>query len=190
VAFAALGAAVKAVPLPWLPHTLAQRLRGALVQDIATRHRVALTPSARSVLSNPTTTKRKHGPMAEAIAYLSRKLFARFGPLAVLLPLRAALETFVLGHLFDRYLAHTARKPGARFEVKEARLVRHAIERAVVRIANTDAGLQWVPAPRPPEEYRDDVTRLLDGVLSATTTIPAWVLHRLDTAFDDALTEP
>ena len=188
--FALLGAAMRSVPFPWLPTTLAERLRGALVQDIATRHGIALSPNARATLASPEPLKRKQGPMSVALAYIGRKIFARFGPLAALLPVRAALETYVLGYLFDRYLSHTPREPGSRFEVREARLVRRAIERAVLRIASTEGGLKWVPSPRPPEESRDEITQLVDGVLTATTLVPSWLLQRLDTAFDDALTEP
>jgi hypothetical protein len=189
-AFALLGAAMRSVPIPWLPNTLAQRLRGALVQDIANRHGVVLSPNARATLASPEPLKRKHGPMSEAFAYLGRKLFARLGRLAVLLPVRAALETYVLGYLFDRYLSRTPRGPRARFEVREARLVRRAIEQAIVRIASAEGGLRWVPPPPPPEESRDELTQLLDSLLASTTLVPSWLLQRLDAAFNDALNEP
>ncbi len=189
-AFALLGAAMRTVPFPWLPNTLAEKLRGALVHDIATRHGVALSPNARSTLASPEPLKRKHGPVSDALGYIGRKLFARFGPLSALLPVRAALETYVLGHLLDHYLSRVPREAGARFEVREARLVRRAIERAILRIASTEGGLRWVPTPPPPEESRDELTQLLDGVLSAATLVPSWLLQRLDAAFDDALTEP
>ena len=114
----------------------------------------------------------------------------RLGPLAVLPPLRAGLETFVLGHLFDRYLERAPRAHGASgcwIELEEANAVRGAIERAVLRAASTEAGFQWERAPLPPVESRDDVTQALDGLLSATTIVPSWLVRRLDAAFDDTL---
>ena len=187
--FALLGAAVGAVPFPWLPSALARRLRGALVQDIAARHGLSLSPGARSILAEPTGTKKKQGAVAQAFGYIGRKVLVRFGPLAVLPPLRSALEMYVLGYLVDRYIARTLPKETTRLEVKDARLVLHAIERAVVRVASPEGGLQWPATPHPPEELRDELTQALDGLLSATSTIPSWLLHRLDLAFDEVLAE-
>jgi hypothetical protein len=188
--FAVLGAAAGTVPLPWLPAALARRIRGALVQDIAARHGVGLSPGARSVLADPERDRKKHGAVAEAFAYLGRKLLVRFGPLGVLPPLRAALETYVLGYLLDRYLRRAARPwgdAGERIEVREAKLVRGAIERAVVRVASPESGLQWPAMPVSPDDSRDELTQAVDGLLSATATIPSWLLHRLDVAFDEVL---
>ncbi len=188
--FAVLGAAVGTVPLPWIPDALSRRLRGALVQDIAARHGVALSGGARGILADPSGSRRKQGAVAQAFTYLGRKLLVRFGPLAVLPPLRAGLETYVLGYLFDRYLSVGRSGGGSRVEVKEARLVRSAIERAVVRVASPEGGLQWPGTPHAPddgEDTRDEITQALDGLLSATSTIPSWLLHRLDLAFDEVL---
>jgi hypothetical protein len=186
--FAVLGAALGTVPLPWLPDALARRLRGALVQDIAARHRVALCPEARAVLADPKTSRQKRGALSEAFAFLGRKLLVRFGPLAVLPPLRAAMETYVLGVLFARYLAHGRRDSG-KVLAAEATWVRGAIERAVLRVASPDGALDWPTAPVPLDDSRDELTQALDGLLSATATIPSWLLHRLERAFDDVLSE-
>jgi hypothetical protein len=188
--FAALGAAAGAVPLPWLPDVLARRLRGALVHDIAARHGVALAPGARRVLADPDATKEKRGPLLKAFAYLSRKLLVRFGPLALLPPLRAALETYVLGHLFDRYLSRTARDSATRLDGDEARVVRNAIDRAVLRVVSAEGESRWPTPPLAPEESRDELTRVLDGLLNATATIPSWLLQRLDAAFDETFAHP
>jgi hypothetical protein len=190
--FAVIGAAVGTVPLPWLPDALTRRLRGALVQDIAARHGLALTPDARQILADPKSSKKKRGPLSQALTFLGRKLLVRFGPLAMLPTLRAGLETYVLGHLFDRYLS-LARAPSSgavRIDAPEAQRVREAIERAVVRVASPETGLEWPTTPLPPEESRDEITQALDGLLSATTTIPSWLLHRLDDAFDDVVALP
>jgi len=187
--FALLGAAIGTVPLPWLPDTLARRLRGALVQDIAARHGLPLSPGARTVLADPAGAKAKHGALAQAWRYIGRKLLVRFGPLAVVPPLRAGLETYVLGYLFDRYLSRGERPDGARVEVKEARVIRSAIDRAVLKVASPEGGLQWPAAPPVPEESRDEITQALDALLNGAATIPSWLLRRLDGAFDDVLSE-
>ena len=187
--FAVLGAAAGTVPLPWLPDALARRLRGALVHDIAARHGRALTPDARRILADPATTKRKHGALAAAFAFLSRKLLVRFGPLALLPPLRAGLETYVLGYLFNRYLSRGSGERG-RIEADEARVLREAIERAVLRVVSAEGDRRWPTTPIAPEDSRDEITQALDGLLSATTTIPSWLQERLARAFDDTLAHP
>jgi hypothetical protein len=186
-AFALLGAAAGTVPLPWVPDALARRLRGALVQDITARHGLALTPAARLALSDPGGAKKKRSPFGEALRFLSRKLLVRFGPLALWSPVRAGIETYVLGHLLDRYVSRWRKVVGARMEVAEARMVREAIERAVVRVASPEMELDWPALPLAPEDSRDELTQAVDGLLRATTTVPSWLLHRLDAAFDDAL---
>src|SRR5258708_753294 len=51
--YAALGASVAAVPLPWIPDALVRRVRGALVHDIPVRHGLSLTGDARDALAEP-----------------------------------------------------------------------------------------------------------------------------------------
>jgi hypothetical protein len=186
-AFALLGAAASTVPLPWLPDALSRRLRGALVQDIAARHGRTLTPEARTLLGDPSSASTHRGPVRKAFRYLGRKMLTRFGPLALLPTLRGGLETYVLGYLFDRYLSRTDRTPNGRLEVDEARHVLRAIDRAVIRVASPDLELAWPRTPAPPEELRDELTQALDGLLSATTTVPSWLLARLAAAFDEVM---
>ena len=93
-------------------------------------------------------------------------------------PLRAALETYVLGYLLDRYLSRVPHLRGSRLEVAEARTIREAIDRAVVRVASPEGGLQWPGTPVPPEDSRDEITQALDGLLCATATIPIWPAPR------------
>jgi hypothetical protein len=187
--FAVLGAAAGTVPLPWLPDALARRVRGALVQDIAARHGLALSRDARTVLSSPSSSKKRNGALAQAFAYLGRKILVRFGPLGVLPPLRAGLETYALGHLFHRYLERGRTETG-RLEEREALELTFAIERAVIRVASPERGLEWPTAPSTPEDTRDELTQVVDGLLNATATVPSWLLHRLDLAFDEVLKEP
>jgi len=188
--FAVLGGFIGTVPLPWLPDALARRLRGALVPDVAARHGRALTPDARATLADPSGTKAKRGPLSQAFTYLGRKLLVRIGPLAVVPPIRGALETYVLGYLFDRYLSRPEETGRMRIDGEEARVVRRAIEQAILHVVSPERGLEWKANPLSPEESRDEITQALDGILSATTTIPSWLLQRLATAFDEALASP
>jgi hypothetical protein len=75
-------------------------------------------------------------------------------------------------------------------EEPEARGLVLTIERAVIRVASPERGLEWPTAPSAPEDTRDEITQVLDGLLNATATVPSWLLHRLDLAFDEVAREP
>jgi hypothetical protein len=100
-------------------------------------------------------------------------------------PVRSALATFVLGHLFHRYL-DTRDAKSRRIDEEEAVALRRNIDRALVH-ALTAA------SPSEPESYealpledlRDELTQTVDGVLIATANLPSWLIRRLDAAFDD-----
>ena len=185
--YAALGAAAGAVPLPWLPDAVARRVRGALVQDISVRHGLSITREARELLSEPAGTEGPRGFGGQAFRFVSRRLLGRFGPLGMVAPIRGGLETFVLGHLFSRYLEGARRERAARIDVEEARLVRRAIDRALLLTVSPEVHAQMTAAPRPPEELRDGPPQLLDGVLMTVASGPEWILRRLEAAFDEAV---
>src|SRR5580700_3334203 len=96
--YAAMGATVAAVPLPWLPDSLARRVRGALVHDIAVRHGLSLTRDARDVLSEPLGPDGPRSLLAQAARFLGARFavrtLTRFGPLGMVWPARAALLTW------------------------------------------------------------------------------------------------
>ena len=119
--YAAIGAVAGAVPLPWLPDVFARRVRGALVQDLVGRHGLSITPEARDLLAEPAGTEGPRGLGAQAVRFVTRRLLGRFGPLAIVPPIRSGLETFVLGHLFARYLDAARTERAARIDVEEAR---------------------------------------------------------------------
>src|SRR5271170_5741091 len=130
--YAALGAAAGSVPLPWLPDAFARRVRGALAQDLAARHGLSITREARDLLSEPAGTEGPRSVGAQAMRFVTRRLLGRFGPLGFVPPIRSGLETFVLGHLFARYLDGLRTERAARIDVQEAREVRRAIDRALL----------------------------------------------------------
>lgn len=185
--FAFLGAVAGGVPLPWLPDALERRVRGALAQDTAARHRLSLTREARAVFAEPGGAEGPRGALRHALRFVASKLLIRFGPLGMLPPVRSGLSTFVLGHLFARYLDSFRKERAVRIDVAEAQRVRGAIDHALVRAltGELDSGREALGGS--PEDLRDEVTQLVDGVLIATAGVPAWLLRRLNAAFDDVL---
>jgi hypothetical protein len=185
--YAALGAAAGSVPLPWLPDAFARRVRGALAQDLAARHGLSITREARDLLSEPAGTEGPRSVGAQAMRFVTRRLLGRFGPLGFVPPIRSGLETFVLGHLFARYLDGLRTERAARIDVQEARALRRAIDRALVLAVSPELHTQIDNAPRATEELRDTFTQVVDGVLMTFAGAPAWMLGRIEAAFDEAL---
>ena len=189
--YAAMGAGTGTVPLPWVPDVLARRVRGSLVQDIAVRHGVVLEPGAREALAARTAPGEKHGLVRQAVRFVGSTLAKRAlsltavgAPMALVGPVRGALDTYVLGHLFDRYLVRRA-ATGPRIAEDEARRVRSAIDRALLRALTVD--VDPVRAPSPLDDTRDGTTTFIDGVLSFAAGVPEQLIVRLDTAFDDIM---
>jgi hypothetical protein len=187
--YAVLGAVAGAVPLPWIPDAFTRRVRGALVQDLAARHGLSITREARDILAEPAGTEGPRSLGAQAMRFVTRRFLGRFGPLAFVPPVRGALETFVLGHLFARYLEGARLERAARIDVEEARELRRAIDRALVLAVSPDVHTALDTVQRPAEELRDTVTQVVDGVLMSFASAPEWVLRRIEGAFDEAVTQ-
>ncbi len=185
-AFTLLGAAAGSVPLPWIPTTLVRRVRGALVQDIAARHGLALAKEARTVLAEPSGKARPPGATREAMRYLAVRALKRVGPIRVLPPVRAALDTFVLGRLFARYLASRA-STLHRLDEQEALEVRHIIDGALLRALTADVGAGTDALALPTEDFRDELTQAVDSAIIAAVGVPSWLVRHLDAAFDEML---
>lgn len=181
--YAVMGAAIGLVPLPWLPGALANRVRGALLRDVARRHGLSLSGEARTLLAAPFGPPMMRGLAGQAVAFASARWLGRLGPLAVLAPARGALSTLVLGHLFCRYVATLRKERAVRIDTEEARKIRRAIDVALLRAFTT-------PAPPDPvegldaDDVRDEVTRIIDGALEVVASVPGWLVRRLDAAFD------
>jgi hypothetical protein len=185
--YAAMGASAGAVPLPWIPDVLARRVRGALVHDIAVRHGRSLESDAREALADPAGPNGQSGMIGQALRFLGAKLATRaltgLGPVVLFRPLRAALHTYVLGHLFDRYLERAGTPRHGRISVDEARRVRVAIDRALLRALTVD--VDPLAAPTDADDARDETTAFIDGVLGVAAGVPERLMQRLDAAFDD-----
>jgi uncharacterized protein (DUF697 family) len=185
--YTVMGAASGIVPLPWIPDAIVKRVRGALVHDLVSRHGLSLTPEARTVLVEPAGTEGPRGFISQGVTFAVTRVLGRFGPLAVIPPVRSALGTFVLGHLLQRYLegARTARS--ARIDIEEARRVRRAIDQALLYALTTEARPSREDAPFAAEDLRDQTTQVIDGVLISIASMPGWLTRRLDAAFDEVL---
>lgn len=185
--YTVLGAAAGSVPLPWLPDLVSRRIRGALAQDVAARHGLSLSPEARAIFAEPSGSEGPRGVVKQATLFVAGKLLARIGPLGFLAPVRTAVSTFALGHLFHRYLAHARDERAIRIDLEEARRIRSAIERAMIEGFTGSATAEAEEHPQCPEELRDQTTQFVDGLIMATAGFPGWLVRRLEAAFDDVL---
>ncbi len=184
--YAALGAYAGAVPLPWVPHALARRVRGALVHDVAARHGLSLTPEARGILVDTAGPDEARGLAGRAMRYVgwevAARMMTRFGPLGLVWPVRHALQMYALGHLFGRYLDLSRGDDPVRIDSDEARRIRRAIDGALARAIT----VQTAPMVEPTvvDDQRDAATALVDGLISLTAGVPARLVRRLEAAFD------
>ena len=107
------------------------------MHDVAARHGLSLAREAREVFAEPSGPDGPRGIVAQALRFFGARLAFRaltsFGPVAFVWPLRNALGTYLLGHLFDRYLELARTERAVRIDVEEARRVRLAIDGAVLR---------------------------------------------------------
>jgi hypothetical protein len=187
--YATLGATAGAVPLPWVPDSLLRRLRGALVHDLAVRHGLSLSRDARDVLCEPAGPDGPRGLVSQTVRFVGLRLagraLTRIGPLRLLLPARSALQTWALGHLFDRYLELGRVERAVRVDAGEARRVRQAVDGALARALTIEPPA--VEEPTVIDDQRDAATAFIDGLLGFAAGVPGRLVGRLDAAFDDLL---
>ena len=186
-AYTALGGMANILPLPWIPDVVQRRIRGAMVHEIATRHGLSLGTEARALLAEPSGTEGPRGIIENGLRFAGAKVLARFGPFGIFPPVRAAVSTFLLGHLFERYLEVVRTDRAVRIDVEEARRVRRAIEHAVVYAFTGEGSPPREPRPVAPEDLRDQLTQLIDGVIMKVTSLPSWLTRRVEVAFDESL---
>jgi len=185
--YTALGAVSGLVPLPWVPDAIVRRIRGALLQDLTSRHGLSLTPEARAVLVEPAGTEGPRGYVRQGAVFAATRFLGRWGPLGAVAPVRTALGTFVLGHLLERYLDTARTVRSIRIDVEEARRVRRAIDQALLYALTTEGGSSRENRPFSAEDLRDQTTQLVDGVLISLASVPGWLVRRLEAAFEETL---
>jgi hypothetical protein len=187
--YATFGACAGALPLPWVPDAMARSIRGALVHDIAIRHGVSLSPEARTVLAEPLAPGVHRGWLARATRFFGSRLAARtvagFLPVGLLWPAHAAVRTYVLGRLFDRYLEQCRAERSVVLDAEEARRIRGAIEGALLHAVTR-------PTEAPERAFvvhdeRGPATAFVDGLLGLAASVPDRLTRRVDMAFDERL---
>jgi hypothetical protein len=187
--YAALGASAGAVPLPWVPDVLVRRVRGALVHDLAVHHGVSLTRHAREALAEPSGSPGGRSLIGQAFRFVGTRLAVRsltaLGPIGLFWPMQSALQTYVLGRLFERYLSLWRTERAVRIDGEEARRVRGAIDGALMR--SMGVAVEALPEPTSMDDDRDLATAVIDGLLALAAGIPARLTRRLDAAFDDVI---
>ena len=119
--------------------------------------------------------------------FATQKVLVRFVPLGFLPPLRSAAQTFALGHLFNRYLQTTRNDRSIRIDLDEARRVRRAIDASVLAALRVELRPEASRRKAAPEDLRDDITQIVDGLIIAAASVPDVVVRRLDAAFDECL---
>lgn len=184
-----LGAAVVALPIPFVGGSIAERIRGALIFDIGGRYGLSITPDARKVLVETGFIEGPKGFLGSALRFATGRVLSRLGPLTLLPPLQSALYTFALGHLLQRYLESFRDTRATRIDILEARKLRKAIDQGILGVIRTKAREEKLEYGQP-EELRDQVTQAVDGAITLVAGMPSWVVRRLEAAFDEAITRP
>lgn len=179
--------AATAIPLPFLPDRILARLRGAVVQDVLSRHGLSLTSDARELLSEPESASRTR--MARAAEGVARTLLKRLKPLGVLNAVSRGVEIFALGLLLDRYVVHTRTTSAVRIHREEARHLRAAIDKAVLRAVSPALHPTATTLDAGAEDLRDELTRWIDTALLTSATLPSYLERRLEAAFDQVVAE-
>jgi hypothetical protein len=187
--YTAIGASVSAIPLPWVPDSLARRVRGALVHDIAVRYGLSLTREGREVLCEPGGLDGARGLVAQTVRFVALRFAARVmagvGPVSLVWPARSALQTYALGHLFDRYLGLSRVERAVRIDAGEARRVRQAVDGALHRALTIEVPPSQMPTVV--DDQRDPTTAFVDELLGLAAGLPGRLVARLDAAFDERL---
>lgn len=190
-ALALMGAATGGVPLPFVPAKMLATVRGAVVHDVVSRNGLGITRDARKVLADLDATAPHKAKLLGLAEFVTGRVLARLGPARLLSPALSALETYALGHLLDRYLNHVRVANTVRIQVTEAYRVRTMIDRAIIRVIAPD--LQVAAEQRadgaPKDDQREDLTRVLDGLLLGAASLPGYIVRRLDAAFDAVVAE-
>ncbi len=183
----AYAVAATVIPIPFVPDRVLAGVRGALVYDIASRHGLSLTTDARQALAEPDSELRtKLVRTAETIV---RQVLRRMRPLGFLASASRAIEIYALGLLFERYITEVRRAPALRVHQEEARLVREAIDRALLRALSPSLKPKPTTVNEGVEDLRDEFTRWIDALLLTSAAVPSYLERRLLTAFDEVVAE-
>lgn len=179
--------AVNAIPIPFLPDRVLQRVRGAIVHDVVSRHGLSLTSDARNILADTSSEQRTR--LVRAAEGVARQLLRRLRPFSALDAVSRGIEVYALGHLLDRYIREVRPTATVRLHLEEARKVREAIDKAVIRALSPTLRPNETLVSEGLEDLRNDFTRWVDAVLLTSAALPSYVERRLEAAFDQIIAE-
>jgi hypothetical protein len=179
--------AATAIPIPFLPDRILSRIRGAVVQDVVSRHGLSLTSDARDMLAEPESESRTK--LVKAAEGVARQLLRRLRPLGVLNAASRGVEIFALGLLLDRYIVQVRATSAVRMNRDEARQLRAAIDKSVLRALSPTLRPNQTTLEAGAEDLRDEFTRWIDAFLLTSATLPSYLERRLESAFDQVVAE-
>jgi plasmid stability protein len=188
-AYSVLGALTAVVPLPWIPDQMLKRVRSTLLHDVAARHGLSIQEEARAILAEPLTADLQRSFLAQAAGFALRLATTRLGPLGWLAPVRSAASTFIVGHLFERYLKTARTSRAIRIDESEARTLRAAFDRSLKLFVTLNVTSPLSGMAAAPEDLRTGTTQMIDGFILSLASVPDWAVKRLESAFDDALAQ-
>jgi hypothetical protein len=179
----AYAVAATAIPVPFVPDRVLVSVRGAVVHDVASRHGLSLTSDARAILAEPDSETRTR--IVRAAESVARQLLRRLRPLGFLTAASRGIELYALGVLLERYVTHVRASGAVRIHLEEARLVRDAIDRAVMRALSPSLRPSLTVVGEGHEDLRDEFTRWIDALLLTSAALPSYLERRLEAAFDE-----
>lgn len=180
-----VGLTVGLVPLPFVPDTVVERVRGALVHDIAARAGLSLAHDARDVLAAGSSGTFLRG----AAETLLRRVLRGMLPIGALASVARAGEIYALGHLFERWVSEHRGQGAIRVHREEAEALRACIDRALLRALSPSLSPRNTLEDPPIEDLRDEFTRWTDSAILWAAKVPGYLVRRLDAAFDEAVAE-
>lgn len=188
VVLTSVALAASAVPLPFLPDRVIARIRGAIAHDVLARAGLSLTTDARAILAATDTTGGR-AILRKAADLLTTSVLKRLGPVGIVTTALRAAEVYAFGYLLERYVRRVRRIKAVRVHDAEARRVREAIDRAVMRAFSPSLRTEATTLETGVEDLRDEFTRWIDLLLLAGASLPSHLDRRLDAAFDDVISQ-
>ncbi len=179
----AYAVAASAIPVPFVPDRVLVRVRGAVVHDVAARHGLSLTTDARAELAEPDSETRTR--LARAAESVARQLLRRLRPLGIITAASRGVELYALGLLLERYIEKVRAAGAVRMHLEEARLVRDAIDRSVLRALSPALRPSSTTMAEGAEDLRDEFTRWVDALILTSAALPSYLERRLEAAFDE-----
>jgi hypothetical protein len=179
----AYAVAATVIPVPFVPDRVLVLVRGAVVHDVVSRHGLSLTTDARAALAEPDTEARTR--LVHTAESVARRLLRRLRPLVVITAASRGIELYALGFLLERYVEQVRAAGAVRMHLEEARLVREAIDRSILRALSPSLRPSPTTLGEGAEDLRDEFTRWIDAILLTSAALPSYLERRLEAAFDE-----